>query len=176
MTRRPDVRIAAPVVAGTAMLLLAACPPHTGAADPCAAPFVPVADWQEVGGRAFTMRLPPGLERVRVQGIDSEVGEWSDTDRRVAYDYGWYSDKLENPPEGARELTRCEVTVAGRPVRIVRFRSRDGKQVVEAHWPAVGAPEEPRGPSNTLTIHTEARAARDAELLLAIVHSVRFRK
>jgi hypothetical protein len=137
-----------------------------------------MADWQEAGGNAFTMRLPPGLQRERVQGIDSEVGEWADAERRVAYDYGWYSDKLETPPAGAHELTRCEVTLAGRPVRIVRYRSSEGKQVVDAHWPALSAPDVPRepGPTTTLTIHTEGERPRDAEVLLAIIHSVRFRK
>lgn len=163
---------------GTVTLLLAGCVPHAGAMDPCAAPFVSMADWQEVEANAFTMRLPPGLQRERVQAIDSEIGEWTDGDRRVTYDYGWYSDKLEHLPEGARELTRCDVTLAGHPVRIVRFRDRAGKQVVAAHWPAASPPDAPRdrGPSNTLTIYAEGSAPRDADLLLAIVHSVRFRK
>jgi hypothetical protein len=170
-------RTALCTLAGVVVPLLMACAPRTHVAVPCTAPVVAMTDWQEAGGSVFTVRLPPTFHRDRVQGIDSEVGEWSDEGVRIGYDYGGYSDKLESPPQGARELSRCEVTLGGRPVRIVRFRSAKGEHVVAAHWPAVHSPDEPRERwSSTLTFWGEARQPRDAELLLAIIHSVRFKQ
>ena len=168
MTHWRLLRRAAPrILAGTAAALMVSCAPRIHAEHPCTAPAVAISDWQEARGSAFTLRLPPDFRRVAVQGIDSEVGEWSNGEATVGYDYGRYSDRLENAPQGASAVEICETTIGGRPARVRRYRTEKGDYAVEAHWPWT---------ENSLTLWGVARTPRDANVLLAIVHSVRLRQ
>lgn len=52
----------------------------------------PGVEWQRVEASAFTFSVPTTFANDQVQGIDSEVGQWSNgAGIEVSYDYGWYS-------------------------------------------------------------------------------------
>jgi hypothetical protein len=175
-TRRSALRLLGGVVAASLM----GCAPRMRSPAPCNPPLVVMTDWQEAGGSAFTLRLPPRFHADRVQGIDSEVGQWSAEDASIEYDYGWYSDALASAPQGASAVESCEGTVGGRRARVRRYRGPKGEYVVDAHWPAskVAQDDAPRDPpkESSLTLHGVARDPHDAGVLLAIIHSVRFRQ
>src|SRR5688572_116996 len=58
-----------------------ACPPDT----------VTTAGWRTVDAGPFALRLPPEYERRLLQGIDSYVGAWEASGRRVSFDFGPFS-------------------------------------------------------------------------------------
>lgn len=55
----------------------------------------PGTEWTRVQASAFSFSVPSGFVDDEVQGIDSEVGQWSSGDGiQVSYDFGWYSYSL----------------------------------------------------------------------------------
>lgn len=55
----------------------------------------PGTTWTRVQASAFSFSVPADFVDDQVQGIDSEVGQWSNgTGIEVSYDYGWYSYSL----------------------------------------------------------------------------------
>lgn len=55
----------------------------------------PGMEWVRVQASAFSFSVPADFVDDEVQGIDSEVGQWSNgSGIEVSYDYGWYSYSL----------------------------------------------------------------------------------
>src|SRR5690606_39210219 len=73
---------------------LIGCATTAGTASPCDLPTPPTTGWMLQDEGAFTLRLPPGYERVEAQGIDSQVGIWEAPGKRISYDLGFYSNPL----------------------------------------------------------------------------------
>ena len=157
-------------------VLIVACAPRLHRRDPCATPAVETGDWRDAHGSVFALRLPPSFQAERVQGIDSEVARWSAGEVSIDYDYGAFSDRLEAPPRDARDLEVCDGVIGGRPARVRRYRGAKGEHVVEAHWLTEKSTQDPRQypRASSLTLYGSAPTPRDADVLLAIVHSVRF--
>src|SRR5690606_38054133 len=73
---------------------LIGCATTAGTASPCDLPTPPTAGWTVQDEGAFTLRLPPGYQRVEAQGIDSQVGIWEAPGKRISYALGFYSNPL----------------------------------------------------------------------------------
>ncbi len=137
----------------------------------CGAPGIDMSGWVERGGRAFTIQLPPAFAAEPAQGVDSEVGRWTDGTTRISYDYGAYSNDLSEPGT-QRERRVCEVRIGGRPARVVIARGSNGEYIAAAHWPnlrtnAVG--------TISLTVSGTAADPQAQRTVLASLWSVRIR-
>lgn len=78
----------------------------------------PVDDWVVVkAGAAFSFEAPPDLKAVPVQGIDSFVGEYRAERFSLQFDYGLYSNSLDDLRSDSR-FEREVVIVDGRSAEI----------------------------------------------------------
>lgn len=78
----------------------------------------PADDWVVVqAGNAFSFEAPPDLKAVPVQGIDSLVGEYRADRFSLQFDYGLYSNTLDDL-RGDSRFEREAVTLDGRPAEI----------------------------------------------------------
>lgn len=66
----------------------------------------------------FRVEAPDTWKAIRGQGIDSQVGLLTNGSDVLAYDYGWYSYRLQN--ETSATHLRTATTIDGRPALIVR--------------------------------------------------------
>lgn len=59
----------------------------------------PGMEWVEVDAGTFGFSVPADFVENEVQGIDSQIGEWSGGNNIVvSYDYGWYSGSRSTTP------------------------------------------------------------------------------
>lgn len=118
-------------------LLASGCTART-APEPaaCVAPSISTAGWVTVSGSELRLRLPAAYRAVAVDALDSEVREWADDAHQLSYDYGYYSNPLDQTPSlvSRRE---CGAIIGQHPVRVVIGRDSTGRYVVAAHWPTV---------------------------------------
>lgn len=49
-------------------------------------------DWQVVDAGPFTVSLPQEWQFNKLQGIDSQIGEFVGDGARLSFDFGWYSN------------------------------------------------------------------------------------
>jgi hypothetical protein len=78
-------------------------------------PPLPTGPWVLThAGTAFAFYLPPGMEHVPLEGVDSFVGRYERAAMRVEFDYGWYSNPLTGPAERVEETV-----IDGRQCRMV---------------------------------------------------------
>jgi hypothetical protein len=80
---------------------------HTGALaqtaeSACPQEAVDSSQWPTHDEGAFTLRLPPGLERQPSSSIDSQVRRWSSDSLRISYDYGYYCWRRPNILQNGR--------------------------------------------------------------------------
>jgi len=64
-----------------------------------------ISDWQPVDTGSFTLFLPPDWEFIKLQGIDSFVGEFVGGDTVLYFDYGWYSNPLAEDDDPDHNVT-----------------------------------------------------------------------
>lgn len=78
----------------------------------------PADDWVLVkAGNAFSFQAPPDLKAVPVQGIDSLVGEYRADRFSLQFDYGLYSNTLDDL-RGDSRFEREVATIDGRPAEV----------------------------------------------------------
>ena len=127
--------------------------------------------WARDSASAFLIRLPPTFRRRPLKGLDSEVGRWASDTARLTYDYGAYSNPLEEAPYLGG--ISCAVTIGGKPTRVVALRDSTGEFVVAAHWKVFG--EHGMGPVS-LTIHGATRDSLQVASLIASIWSITFKQ
>lgn len=88
----------------------------------------PGTTWQRVEASAFSFSVPSDFVDQQPQGVDSEVGQWSNNNGiDVFYDYGWYSGSIANTPGAVVEpvdysgVTGTQTIVTGDPNQIQVF-------------------------------------------------------
>ena len=82
----------------------------------------PGTTWQRVAASAFSFSVPDDFVDQAPQGVDSEVGQWSNgAGVDVFYDYGWYSGSMADTPGAVVEpidysgIIGTQTMVAGQP-------------------------------------------------------------
>jgi hypothetical protein len=114
-------------------------------------PAVP-RDWQTIrAGTAFSFKAPPDLKSVPVQGVDSFVGSYASPTLEVMFDYGWYSNSMNDPGHTSRP-----VEIDGKQARLI---SKD--DVVAIHFPKVDG-----ATKLTMSVRLKGADATTAEMLL----------
>jgi hypothetical protein len=139
----------------------------------CPQKAVDSSQWLTHDEGAFTLRLPPGLERQPSSGIDSQVRLWSSDSLRVSYDYGYYSNPLTAEyAEHFPGLRVCEEAGAHGSPRVVIYQTKDGLAGLAAHWAQLS--QDAFG-TMSLSVFGAARDPEQRAVLLAIIRSVRFK-
>ena len=144
--------------------------PAFAQATPCTPRALVTAGWPSDSGSRFSLRLPPGLTRRPLKGVDSEVGRWANDVDELVYDFGSYSDTLGGQTETSG--TVCAAPVGGRRARVVVFRDQRGRYSFGVH--RTGFQATSLGPVS-LTIVGYARDSLGRDSLVAGVWSLTFR-
>lgn len=96
-------------------------------------------DWQKIdaGGR-FTFLAPADLQSKPVQGIDSFVGEYRSHSLTLGFDFGWYSNSLDDEQKAG--FRQRWVTVSGRDAKLVVYTNPASPRpyVAAIHFPDLG--------------------------------------
>lgn len=143
--------------------------------DPCTGPGAETAGWVMVDAGPFRFSAPPEYRRQEVHGIDSYVGEWSASRRRlVSFDWGMYSWTMDDAGSRLQGYRECRLEIGGHPATVVNGYDAAGqigaagaKYVVAATWRDVS-------PGTHLTLVTASADAADLPALLTLVRSIRF--
>ena len=151
---------------------------------PCPAPAMDVSGWELIDRQMFAFRLPPGFREVRVQGIDSYVGQFEADGGMsvVTFDFGWYSGDVSYSPGSYAHYNRCAEVIGGRTATLMtaivinpNWPRQDGRQVAAAGWRNVrDLPDSVRGHDH-LTIWAETRDRVRIPQFLAMLRTVEFR-
>lgn len=153
---------------------LASCASNPPPGPLCGVTPSPTSGWPTYDEGAFTVSLPPEYERVQTQGIDSQVGRWEAAGKEVTYDYGFYSNPLEqNEVTPMPGFTLCQDSDDSGAPRIIQHRPAEGGYAISAHWPDLHETES--GMTESLTLGGVVQQAEDLGELLAIIQSVQIR-
>ena len=137
----------------------------------CGAAQEPVpSNWKKVNEHYFEFYVPPDMEKVMVQGIDSHVGQYQNKSITLNFDYGLYSDPLNYVSKQPQE----SVEIDGHQARIVRYKDADGRFIMAVHIPAILREREYVGPK--LTMFSSCASQTDFDTVREIYYSVRFLK
>jgi len=128
------------------------------------------ADWRTIGvtrvvavQRVLTFAVPPDMNEISVQGVDSLVKAYRSPTIELSLDYGRYSDPLKYDDKPGYK--RSDTVIDGRSAYIVTF-----EDVVALHVPSV----RPLG-RDRLTLFARCRNAEACEQVQQLFRSLRFR-
>jgi hypothetical protein len=133
------------------------------------------ADWIEVSaGREFDLRAPAGTEFRPLKGIDSFVGSFAAPDFELSFDYGLYSNPL-NDMSGDDAYKTQDVLVDGKTAYIVTAYaprlSADRPYFIGIHFPKIKMTN--MGPTK-LTVFGLLETADDYTVVEKIFRTIHF--
>ena len=118
------------------------------------------SDWVVIHAKGgFEFSVPPGTVDQKAQGIDSAVGRFTGTGFELSYDYGWYSNPLDD-----KRYQRVEEKVDARTCFVAT-----GDGFVGVYFPAVYAWD----PTIKLQVSIKL-SGMDKDAALRVIRSVRF--
>jgi len=120
--------------------------------------------WLKVEAGAFSIHAPPGWEFHQKQGIDSYVGEFTDSGVVLKFDYGLYSSPLDEAVEP--KYVVVHETIGGYGAKVVCPRA-PGHGVTGVYFPRIAS-------SNKLCLWGQDLTDTQQELALKIFRTVRF--
>lgn len=120
--------------------------------------------WKRLDAGAFSLYAPPGWEFHQKQGIDSYVGEFSGESILLHFDYGLYSNPLEE--EKPPKYTVTHEQIGGKKAKIVSPQT-DGKGLTAIYFPRVKERDKLCVWANDLTETQQA-------LVLKILRTIQF--
>ena len=137
-----------------------------------AAASTPVpGNWIHVDAKFFEFFIPPDMKKVEIQGIDSHVGQFGSEKIKLIFDYGMYSDPLDDE-KGMPNLTVRKERIDGRRTKIVSFRKSESDFVLAVHFPKAG-PGYKGG--RKLTLYTDCVSESEYDTVMKIFRSIKFR-
>jgi hypothetical protein len=153
-----------------ACFIATALSPAPPAPGPCDRPAIETATWRRDGGSTFDLALPPGFQRKTAETLDSEGGAWQSSRAQISFDFGAYSNALDDSLTTSGAI--CRVKIGGRSARFVIYRDISGQYAVGAHWRDF--PSSSLGPVS-LTLSARAVDALSRDSLVAAIWSVAFK-
>lgn len=134
-------------------------------------PTIPPS-WVTVDARQFTFSAPPDLRTVRVQGIDSFVGRYTNQTIDLSFDYGRYSDPLTGHHKQQPNYTTEHTKVDGHRAVIVTF-SYPVEQHAFAHCTGIHFPDLGAGQTK-LTIFARCATTNEWNVIRDSFRSIHF--
>ena len=147
----------------------------------CLPPRVDTADWQVVDAGDFTLRVPPGFIRRPFRGIDSSGGGFDYGKMRVSYSRGFHGFSLvPSDPQEEASYRSCKGVLGGREATLATWRlgpqtNAPGTIFVGANWDDIGDRRVADRINLSLAVSGTSRGRAGQRLLLAIIHTVRFK-
>jgi len=134
----------------------------------------PPAEWKKVDAKQFSFFIPPDMKLVPTQGIDSFVETYRGTNIDLNFDFGPYSDSLNNYKNLSGSVTKT-VKIDGKEAQQVSFTNLSGSgyrfgQVIAIHFRDLGD----RG--NKLTLWATCRTKEHYSAVEQIFSTLRFSK
>ena len=120
--------------------------------------------WLKVEAVAFSIYAPPGWEFHQKQGIDSYVGEFAGSGVVLEFDFGQYSNPLDEAVEP--KYVVAQETIGSYRAKVVCPRM-PGHGVTGVYFPRIGS-------SDKLCLWGQDRTDTQQELALKIFRTVRF--
>lgn len=156
-------------------------PPHADmeAQIPRALFALSASPWAHNAMATMSVCSSPASIEVKVQGIDSWVGEFlaADSNAKLTFDWGWYSDPLTRPELVSQShFESCKEIIGERRARLITLQfggagpygsSVDMRYCAGAAWRDIT-------PGVHLTLVGVARDQRRQEECLAVLRTVRF--
>jgi hypothetical protein len=156
----------------TAILGMGACASTQVADSPCAFVLPAATGWTTYDEGGFSIQLPPDYVRGPAYSIDSKVGSWTSGGKGVSYDFGFYSNPLQqNDQNPLLGFLLCQESAGPRAPRVIRYMWPDGKSGIGAHWP--GLRHSAFMGDESLTVSGRVEKVVDLAELIAIIRSVR---
>ena len=121
------------------------------------------SDWQLVDAGTFTIFLPPKWQFNKIQGTDSQVGEFVGGAMHLRFDFGWYSDPLRVHSNG--HIVSDEI-IDGHSAKLVV--SKGGEGITGVHF-------EDLGNHNKLSIAGYNLNPSQQQTALAIFRTIQFK-
>jgi hypothetical protein len=119
----------------------------------------------------FIFHIPQNMQKQDIQGIDSYVEEYRNTNMRVSFDHGIYSDPLDGYSMEP-EYKEIKEVISGREAKIVCFKptsfASEYKYYAGVHFPAV------QEGGSKLTMVAEFNDEKDWETAKTIFGSIYF--
>lgn len=134
--------------------------------------------WKTVDAKGhFSFSVPADMEERAVQGTDSYVGEFHNNNIHLSFDYGWWSDPLEDTSRP--QYQEAIVEIDGKRAKQVTFflpKPEEAPPFVAAvHFSDVGDGPDKGGGTTRLTMFARCRSPADQETAKRIFSSIRFR-
>jgi hypothetical protein len=125
--------------------------------------------WQIVRpGFAFQLQLPPGMQAIQKQGIDSFVGEYVSDKLTLSFIYGPHQNRLGAHTE-AKNYQSYTTVINGQEAEIAFFQNQDSRQY-KYHW-VVNIPSV-KDSHNGLTIDVDFNDEADRQIVKAIFEPI----
>jgi hypothetical protein len=129
------------------------------------------AEWQLVESNCDFLFLVPGeMQKQDVTGIDSCVGQYKGAGMELSYDYGGYSDPLDDYGDSA-EYKEESVVINGLQAKLISLRHLEGGELpyfTAAHFPNVGKA------GIKLTMSMRCAGPAEVDTARQILHSITF--
>src|ERR1044072_4378283 len=154
------------------LLIVISCPLVGMAQSEVAAP----GGWKRIDANGhFSFYLPPEMKKQDVQGIDSYVEVYSSETMKLNFDYGQYSNHLDN--EGEEDYQAEMIEIAGRKAKVVTFTIKNGEPgysyYAGVYFSDAGTIER-RFPKPELTVGVSCKSRADQETAKKIFSTIRF--
>jgi hypothetical protein len=131
----------------------------------------PSNEWQQVDSSCnFFFEAPGTLKRTRFGGIDSCVGEYGGPGMSLSYDYGGYSNPLEDYSDSADYKEEMTV-IDGFPAKVISLRHTDGRELphsIAVHFANIAVS------STKLTLWIDCAGTTEMETGRKIIDSITF--
>ncbi len=121
--------------------------------------------WQRLDAGQFSISAPPGWEFHKLQGIDSYVGEFVGDGVRLGFDFGAYSNPLDDAKSPTYLIS--DEYVGGFKARIV-YPKKSGHGITGIYFPNLGH-------RNKLTVEVQNLDTVQRDIVLTMFRSIQFR-
>jgi len=124
--------------------------------------------WVLMDEKAFSFYAPPDMKSLPVQGVDSFVGEYHGDSITLHFDYGRFSNPLENRDgTGVSEYSSQVELIGGKNAKVVSLHSY-GEKLVGVYFPSAG------GEGIRLTVTATGKTPSDYETAKTIFRTIQF--
>lgn len=123
--------------------------------------------------------LPSSFERQKIWGIDSAVGQYRTQTVIFSYDYGPYSNDLNQSDETIKYTSRL-VEIDGREAKLVLYkilrneRYKGMKFLSGVHFSRVKLEESPGPMTTELTVESLCKVQADCEAMWEVFKTIEF--
>jgi len=129
-------------------------------------------NWLKVNESYFELSLPNSFKKVVMHGEDSFVGEYKSETITLSFDYGPYSDTLQNK-HNHNQYKEWREQINGHEAKMVTYTKSNTEFVMAIHFPKGGQPYKS---GNKLTVFSIYHSKRDYDVVREIYKSIRFKE